>query len=291
MSSSPLTKAPFVTDRDPRTTLATADLADQALEGLVRAKLYREVEPRQCAVAAAAVRGRPDETAEQLDQVVFGEAFDVLDDQGAWAWGRARRDGYVGWVETSALAAPVLAPTHRVSAVRTYAYAAPSKTAAAPVLLTLNALVTAEVRKGAFVKVARAGWIAERHLAPLDDFERDPVAVAERYLGAPYQWGGRESLGLDGSALVQQALYACGRACPRDTEAQARETGAPLEPGEHLRRGDLVFWPGHVALMVDPDRIIHANSHHMAVAVEPLAEAVSRFRDAGSGEPSAFRRL
>jgi cell wall-associated NlpC family hydrolase len=280
-----------VTDRDPRTTLARDDLAEQALEGLVRARRYREVAPRQCAVAAAAVRARPDAAAEQLDQVVFGEAFDVLDTQGDWAWGRARRDGSVGWVESCALAAPVLAPTHRVSAVRSYAFSAPSAKAASPILLTLNALVTAQAREGGFVQVARVGWIAERDLAPLDDFERDPVAVAERYLGAPYQWGGRESLGLDGAALVQQALYACGRACPRDTDEQAREMGEPLEPGEHLRRGDLVFWPGHVGLMVDPDRIIHANSHHMAVAVEPLSEAVGRLRDSGGGEPSAFRRL
>jgi cell wall-associated NlpC family hydrolase len=96
---------------------------------------------------------------------------------------------------------------------------------------------------------------------------------------------------LDSSALVQQALYACGRACPRDTDVQARETGEAIEPAVGLRRGDLVFWSGHVGLMVDADRIIHANSHHMAVTVEPLAEAVSRNRQAGVGDPTAFRRL
>lgn len=280
-----------MTDFDPRTTLAREDLADQALEGLVRAKRFRSVEPRQCAVPAAAVRKAPESSAEQQDQIVFGEAFDVLDAQDDWAWGRARRDGYVGWVEASALASPVLAPTHRVSALRTYAFPTPSIQAAPPVLLSLNALVTVEAREGRFVQVARAGWIVERHLAALDVFEADPVSVAERYLGAPYQWGGRESLGLDCSALVQQALYACGRACPRDTDVQARETGEAIESAAGLRRGDLVFWRGHVALMVDADRIIHANSHHMAVTVEPLVEAVSRNRDAGVGDPTAFRRL
>jgi cell wall-associated NlpC family hydrolase len=275
-----------VTDFDPRTTLARADLAEQALEGRVRAKTFRTVEPWQCAAPAAAVRKAPEAQAEQLDQVVFGEAFDVLDRKDGWLWGRARRDGYVGWVEAAAFAQPVLAPTHRVSALRAYAYAEPDYKTAPLALLTLNALVTVERIERGFAKIARTGWIAQPHLAALDAFERDPVAVAERYLGAPYQWGGRESLGLDCSALVQQALYACGRGCPRDAGMQAVETGEAIERAQGLRRGDLVFWDGHVGLMIDRDRIIHANTHHMAVAVEPLADAVARNR-----EPTGYRRL
>jgi cell wall-associated NlpC family hydrolase len=283
-----------VSDFDPRTTLARPDLAEQALEGVLRAARYRPVEPAQCVVPAAGIRKAADPAAEQQDQIVFGEAFDVLDRQGGFAWGRARRDGYVGWVEAAALAAPVLAPTHRVSAIRTYAFPEPDMKSAPPVLLTLNSLVTVEARDGRFAKVARAGWVAEEHLAALDVFERDPAAVAERYLGAPYQWGGRESLGLDCSGLVQQALYACGRACPRDTDVQARETGVAIEPGPDyrgLRRNDLVFWDGHVAVMLDEERIIHATAWHMQVTVERLADAVGRIRAEGAGEPTAFRRL
>jgi cell wall-associated NlpC family hydrolase len=287
----PFEEGADVTDFDPRTTLARADLAEQALEGLVRAKAYRPIEPWQCAAPAAAVRKAPETEAEQLDQVVFGEAFDVLDRQDGWLWGRARRDGSVGWVEAAAFAQPVLAPTHRVSAIRAHAYAGPDSKAAPLALLTLNALVTVERTEGGFAKVARTGWIAESQLAALDAFERDPVAVAERYLGAPYQWGGRESLGLDGSALVQQALYACGRGCPRDADMQAAQTGEAIDRAQGLRRGDLVFWEGHVGLMVDEALIIHADAHHRAVAVEPLADAEARHRKAGVGEPTGYRRL
>jgi cell wall-associated NlpC family hydrolase len=280
-----------VTEFDPRLTLARPDLAEQALEGLLRAERFRAPEPWQCAVPATAVRKAPEPGAEQQDQVVFGEAFDVLDKKDGWLWGRARRDGYVGWVEAAAFAEGVLAPTHRVSAIRTYAFPEPDFRSGPPTLLTLNALATVEARAGRWAKIARSGWIVERHLAALDEFETDPVAVAERYLGAPYQWGGRESLGLDCSGLLQQALYACGRACPRDADLQAKEAGEPLDGVRDLRRGDLVFWEGHVALMIDEDRIIHANSHHMAVAVEPLSEAVVRFREGGAGEPTGYRRL
>jgi cell wall-associated NlpC family hydrolase len=150
----------------------------------------------------------------------------------------------------------------------------------------MNAMVAVEGQEGRFVKAA-GRWFVEEHLAPVGHAEADYVAVAERFVGTPYHWGGRESLGLDCSGLVQQALYASGRACPRDSDQQA----AMGEPVEALRRGDLVFWRGHVAIMTSEHDVIHANAWHMAVVVEPLAEAVARRSRLGGGEPTGFRRL
>lgn len=269
--------------------MARDGVAEQALEGVMPADAYRAVEPMRCRVSAAAVRKTRGPHGELDNQLVFGEAFDVLERDGDWAFGRARRDSHVGWVETSALIEGVLAPTHRVSAIRTYAFPEPDITSSPPMVLTLNSLVTVEAREGRFAKVAGAGWVVENHLAEFLDFETDPVAVAERHLGAPYQWGGRESIGLDCSGLVQQSLFACGRACPRDTDEQERETGAPLDPGHDLkalRRGDLVFWDGHVAMMVDEAQVIHANGHHLQVSIEPLTAVMAR-----AGQPTSYRRL
>ena len=145
-----------------------------------------------------------------------------------------------------------------------------------------------EAREGRFAKAAGSGWFVAEHLAPLGWFETDAAAVAERFLGAPYLWGGRESLGLDCSGLTQQALLACGKAWPRDTDQQEK-LGVAVPPGE-LRRGDLVFWKGHVAMMLDGEAIIHANAHHMATAIEPLAQTRARYEAAGVGEPTAYRR-
>lgn len=279
----------FADQFEPKSTLARPDLAELALEGLAPAAAYRATSERQCVVAVAAVRETADPAAIQQDQLVLGELFDVLEEKGGWAWGRARRDGYVGFVRTEALSRAVEVPTHRVSALRTYAYANPDFRSEPVMLLTLNALVTEEARSGRFVRVAHAGWVADSHLADFGSFDDDLAAVAERFIGAPYQWGGRESLGLDCSALVQQALYACGRGCPRDSEDQAR-IGLPIEAGA-LRRSDLVVWAGHVAVMVDALTVVHANAHHMAVSVEPLADVIARQREQGGGEPIAYRRL
>lgn len=274
---------------DPRVTLARSDLAARALEGLVPAKAYADTEAMVAAVAAAPLRRSPDPAGEQLDQLLFGELFDVLEVRDGFAWGQARRDGYVGFVETAALAPARAAPTHRVRAIRTYAFAEPSIKSRALGPYSINALATVEAREGRFAKAAGSGWFVEAHLAAIGaDFETDAAGVAERFLGAPYLWGGRESLGLDCSGLVQQALLACGRACPRDTDQQ-EAVFATVGRGE-LRRGDLVFWRGHVAMMLDEARIIHANAHHMAVAIEPLSETVERVIGAGGGEPTGFRR-
>ncbi len=281
---------------DSRTTLARDGVAEQALEGVIRAKdfgvmAFRATTAMQCTVYATGMRASPDPYAEQIDRILFGEAIEVLEVQGDWAFARTRRDTYVGWVEIADFADHVLMPTHRVSALRTYALREPSLMAPAPSLLNLNSLVTVEgVADGRFVKVARAGWVAEVHLAELIDFERDPVTVAERHLGAPYQWGGRESVGVDCSGLVQQALFACGRACPRDADQQEQALGHEIARAD-LARGDLVFWNGHVAWMLDSERVLHANGHQMMVGVEPLADVLARFEAAGSGQPTSYRRL
>jgi cell wall-associated NlpC family hydrolase len=273
---------------DHRVTPTRGDLASRALEGLVRAEAYVDPCRMTVTIPAAALRRNPDADAEQVDQVLFGEPFDVLDEEDGYAWGQATRDGYVGFVETGALAPAGLAPTHRVSAIRTYAFAQPSIKSRALGPYSINSLVAVEAREGRFAKAENSGWFVEAHLAPVGLFEADPVAVAERFLGAPYLWGGRESLGVDCSGLVQQALLACGRACPRDTDQQEK-IGQAVQASE-LARGDLVFWKGHVAIMLDAERMIHANAFHMATAVEPLAEARARYMAGGVGEPTAFRR-
>jgi cell wall-associated NlpC family hydrolase len=273
---------------DARVTPAREDLASEALEGLVRAPRFVAPKPMRVAAPDTAVRAGPDRWAEQVDQLLFGEVFEVLESDGRFAWGQAARDGYVGFVESQALSADLLEPTHRVVALRTFAFAEPSIKSRPFGPLSLNALVTVIDEQDALLQVEGAGWVAAGHLAPVGGAFASPADVAERFLGAPYLWGGRDSLGLDCSGLVQQSLYAAGRACPRDSDQQAA-MGHTVDRAA-LARGDLVFWRGHVGMMLDGARLIHANAHHMAVAVEPLAEAISRIAAKAGGEPTAFRR-
>lgn len=268
---------------DPRLTLARPDLADAALQGLVKADRFEKTQAFHCAAAATAIRGEPNPSAQQIDQLLFGETFRVIETGRGWGWGQADRDGYVGHVLMADLKPGIISATHRVSALRAYAFSRPDIKSPPLALLSLNALVAAEAEEGRFLKAQGSGWIPAIQLAPIGQVEDDPAAVALRFLGAPYGWGGRESLGLDCSGLIQQALHACGRHCPRDSDQQ-QALGRPVDAAG-LARGDLVFWKGHVGMMLDASRMIHANAFHMQVEIEPLAEAVARI-----GEPTAFRR-
>jgi hypothetical protein len=274
---------------DPRTTPIRDGIAARSLEGLVPAEVYLDPKPMACAVPAAGIHRAPDGASEQMDQLLFGERFAVLEEEGAFVFGQALRDGYMGFVAAASLRPAGPAPTHRVAAIRTYAFAEPSIKSRASGPYSINALVTAGELEGRLEQAPGAGWITAEHLTPVGVVEADHATVAERFLGAPYLWGGRESLGLDCSGLVQQALLACGRACPRDTDQQELMGGGIDR--DDFRRGDLVFWKGHVAIGLDADRIVHANGHHMAVAIEPLAAAIERISSGGYGEPTSFRRV
>ncbi|WP_339933480.1 NlpC/P60 family protein [uncultured Brevundimonas sp.] len=277
----------FAAASDPRTTLARPDLAEQALEGLVRAAAYRPVTPMQCVVAVTPIRATAGADGEQTDQLVFGEGFDCLDRQHGHVWGRARRDGVVGWVDVETLSETVTSPTHRICTLISPVYAA-ATSADSVASLPLNALVTTGESAHGRVEVPGVGWIAVRHLAPLDRFDADPGEAAERFVGTPFMPGGRTALGTNCSGLVQQALYACGLGGPRFRDGQS-DLGRPVEAAA-LRRGDLVVWADHSGVMIDGERIVHATRHHGGVTVEALAEADGRERAAGSDAP-LFRRV
>jgi cell wall-associated NlpC family hydrolase len=273
---------------DRRLIAARADLASMDLQGLARSQRFVEPSPRRVTLPRSALRVAPADDAEQVSQLIFGEAFDVLDAREGYVWGQAQRDGYVGWAPGSALSPEIIAPTHRVIALRTFAFASPSIKTAPFGPISLNALVRIGEAQAELSHAEGAGWIPTRHLAPIGQAFAEPAATAEQFLGAPYLWGGRDSLGLDCSGLIQQAFWAGGLACHRDSDQQ-QALGVAADPA-HLKRGDLVFWCGHVGMMLDSARLIHANAFHMAVAIEPLAEAASRISARNGGDPIAYRR-
>ena len=280
--------------RDPRLTAARPDLADERLRGEVEALRYVAGEARAVAWPVAPLRREPRPDAPLDTEALMGEPATLFDAREGWAWVQLRRDGYVGYLPDEALAERPEPPTHRVTALRTFVYAGPSLKAQVLSHLGLGAEVWVTGASGEYSALATGGYAWTGHLAPPDQAETDFVAVAERLVGTPYLWGGKSTLGLDCSGLVQLALAMTGVPAPRDTDMQQAVLGRPVAsaPGlSGLARGDLIFWRGHVGLMQDGTRLLHANGHHMAVASEPLAAAEQRIRERSFGPIVAVRRL
>ena len=270
------------------------DLAAAHLRGEVSAAQFAEGSNRQVVAPVLPLLRRPEAVAPMDTQLLFGEVFRVYEEKNGWAWGQATLDDYVGYVETKDLAPRPSMPTHTVAALRTFAYPKADLKTRPARPLPMNAKLRVTGARGNFSEIDRGGWVFTAHLAPIGTHVRDYVTVAEEFLGVPYLWGGRASTGLDCSGLVQAALERAGISSLRDTDMQEATLGEALpEPIDftRLKRGDLVFWKGHVAIMVDAERMIHANAFHMMVAIERLDVAMSRIARSEAGHVTSIKRF
>lgn len=271
---------------DRRVHAVRSDLADIALAGVLFSAHYARAVEMTCVVPGAMVLAGTASGSEAVTQLLRGESMYVLDVTSEWAWGFCGHDGYVGYVRREALDVREV-PTHRITAPLAPIFSAPSIKSRIVDFWPAGALVSAHEEDG-FLACAE-GFLHARHLDVIDRLESDWVAVALQYLGMPYVWGGRGHGGVDCSGLVQVALGRCGIAVPRDTDLQREGIGNAIAEDEPLRRGDLVFFPGHVGIMTDGENMLHANAHWMTTLVEPLADVIARLAP-DHAEPIVARR-
>ncbi|HYD97862.1 MAG TPA: NlpC/P60 family protein [Alphaproteobacteria bacterium] len=246
--------------------------------------------PHQVRTNVLTLRGEPSYAAPHTSQLLFGESFFVEEERDGWALGTCGTDLYRGWAPAAGLSAETTPPTHRVTALRSFVFPRPTFKAPASDHLSLNSPVAVVAEQDGYALLATGGWVYAKHLSPLDAIFPDHVATAQRLLGVPYLWGGRSSLGIDCSGLVQLSLGLAGHGVVRDTKDQKDSVGTLI--GESLRdapprRGDLVYMPGHVGIALDAETMLHANSFHMAVTIDPIHEVEAR-----NGKPVwAVRRI
>jgi cell wall-associated NlpC family hydrolase len=285
-----------LTARDARVHAFRSDLADDRLRGEVAAERFVAGQPARISAAVADIRKAPAPDAGVNTQALFGADVRVFEQAAGWAWIQAESDGYVGYVTEAALGRREAEPTHIVAAPRSFLYPGPDLKLPRSGELSMGSAVAvsgyAETRGTRYALLASGEALVAGHLRPIGDAAPDYVAVAETLLNTPYLWGGVSAFGIDCSGLVQLAMRMAGKEVLRDSDMQAESIGEPVEPGpgfSGLRRGDLVFWKGHVAIMTDAENTLHANGHTMLVSRERLSDAVDRIGYLYGG-PTGFRR-
>lgn len=293
LDDEPVTERPGQKALDRRRNAYRDDLAANNVRNLVQAPRYVDGDWAQVTHASTAVRRLPEATAPVDTEALFGEVVVVYEVANGWAWVQLVRDSYVGYIRAEALSANVEWPTHKVRAIGTFVY--PDRNIKSPPLthLSLSSSFGVAEMDDQFCSLTTGGYVVTRHVAEIDMYARDFVEVAERFIGTPYLWGGRTRIGIDCSGLVQVALEAAGISAPRDSDMQRDEIGIDIEVPDDLEgllRGDLIFWDGHVGILVDGIMLLHANAHHMAVTVETLPEAAERIARSGS-KITAIKRL
>ncbi|WP_292286459.1 NlpC/P60 family protein [Marivita sp.] len=280
---------------DRRAHWSNDSVAHSTLRGQVEADRFTDGTPHRVIHAPAVAICKAPAGARDRE-LLWGQAFNVLGETDGWAFGYALHDGYTGYIDAALLAPMDWPATHRVSARQTMALGTPDfkATQATHVPLSLGSELCVTGISGKWATIQGAGqelYVPAGHLTATTQVEPDPVAVAYRLIGTPYVWGGNTAFGVDCSGLVQLACTACGLSCPGDSDQQMAQLGATLDPGVPPRRGDLLFWKGHVGWVSDPDTCLHANAYHMATALEPLQEAITRIEAQGDGPILRHARL
>lgn len=278
---------------DRRLNAYRPDLAEERLRGLVQAANFVAGTTSVVCVPVVQMRARPELECGTDTELLLGETVRVLDTDGGWAWVKADFDGYVGYVPDYAVTPVVRSLTHIITAPRTFVYSGPDLRFPTVQALSMGNRISVvdqrDTRGTRYFLLESGEAVIANHCAEASTpLAGDYVSVAGRFLETPYLWGGRSGFGIDCSGLVQLSMMMTGRAAPRDTDMQAEGLGTAIDRDE-LRRGDLVFWKGHVAIMEDEKTLLHANGHTMTVSHEGLNEAVDRIGWLYE-QPTGYRR-
>ncbi|UZD90514.1 C40 family peptidase [Cognatishimia activa] len=273
--------------KDRRLTPANKRVADPALQSDWPGVSYVEPEPYAVHWPLVDLMNAPEGHRDR--QLLFGDTVGVYETHEGWAFVRSDKDGYVGYVPKSSLALTPAA-THRVAAAATHVYEQAHFKSRDRMRLSHGCQLHGLETENGFLKTAD-GYVPLVHCAAIEEFASDPVSVAKTFLDTPYLWGGNSRFGIDCSGLIQAAFLACGTPCPGDSDLQEESLGYELPADVSLERNDLLFWKGHVAMIVDEDRLIHANAHHMAVTFENIDTAIRRIEQQGDGPITKRKRV
>ena len=251
------------------------DLASIEYKGLIKSKKFSNGTNYFLRSSSSPLYSKKNSN-ELASQLLYGEIFRVFDVSGKFAWGQSLRDNYVGYTPIESLSSKKIKATHKIQSLRALIYKKPQIKQSPIMYLSLNSLVNVKSKEGKFSFLENLGWIFSGCISPINNFNFNVTELAIQYLNTPYLWGGRDSIGIDCSGLIQNIYQMVGINMPRDTDLQELFFADEIFSETKIKAGDLIFWKGHVAMALDNKNIIHANAYHMKTSIETLKHAKVR---------------
>ncbi|MEH6630537.1 MAG: NlpC/P60 family protein [Halopseudomonas aestusnigri] len=276
---------------DPRLHPIRDDLTAEYLREKVTCNKYSQGQAAQVIVGKSSLRRSPEDGSPLDSELLFGEKLTVYDERNGWAWVQNAKDSYVGYIHSADISKEIRPTTHRIQALRTYVFPKPDMKCPPIDLLSIESAISIVQIEGNYSQIQGGGWVYSAHIMSQDIAATDHVSIARRFLGTPYLWGGKTSVGIDCSGLIQVSLSACGITAQRDASMQEKTLGIPVN-SEQTTEGDLIYWSGHVAIALDNKMAIHATANSMDVMIEPIAHITERVEmETGGTGITAIKRV
>ena len=215
---------------------------------------------------------KPSKTSEVISQIIYGEKFDIISKKKNWLKIKTSFDNYIGYIKNENYV-DNFKPTHKIFVLKASIF--DEKKRRTKKFLTFVSKISIIQESKKFVEFEKGKWIKKNNIKKISYIEKDYLKILKLFLNTKYVWGGRTYKGIDCSAILQLIFYYNNKFYPRDTKDQIRYSKKNIKKNI-LKKGNIIFWKGHVAICINSKKLIHAYGPKKKVLIMPITETIDR---------------